>query len=59
MQEAKTGNVKIEKINPTSSNASLFIYLFIYFFFFLEWHKFYEALIFLKKLPEQSFLSKC
>ena len=52
MQEAKTGNVKIEKINPTSSNASLFIYLFIYFFFFLEWHKFYEALIFLKKLPE-------
>ena len=56
MQEAKTGNVKIEEINPTSSNASLFIYLFIYF---LEWHKFYEALIFLKKLPEQSFLSKC
>ena len=55
MQEAKTRNVEVAEINPTSSNASVFIYLFIYllyFFFFLEWHKFYEALIFLKKLPE-------
>ena len=47
MQEAKTRNGKVAEINPTSSNASLFIYLFI----FLEWHKFYDALIFLKKLP--------
>ena len=57
MQEAKTRNVEVAEINPTSSNASVFIYLFIYLFiycilFFLEWHKFYEALIFLKKLPE-------
>ena len=48
MQEAKTRNGKVAEINPTSSNASLFIY----FFFFLELHKFYDALIFLKKLPK-------
>ena len=52
MQEAKTRNGKVAEINPTSSNASLFIYLFIYLFFFFEWHKFYETLILLKKLPE-------
>ena len=50
----KQGTLRSRKLTRLQvTRLYLFIYLFIYcILFFLEWHKFYEALIFIKKLPE-------